>query len=80
VGGSANWHGGYFLHYLSHYDGEEMKKGNLSNLFFIFSLLALLISLYQFNDARLFDGLLSLLFFLVLLFGGLQNRKNKKDS
>ena len=65
---------------MSNYEGEEMKKGKLANLFFIFSLFALLISLYQFNDARVFDGLLSLLFSAVLLLGGLQKRKNKKDS
>jgi len=50
-----------------------MKKQNLSILFFVFSFISLVISIYQFVDARILDGILSLIFSTVFFIGGIHN-------
>ncbi len=44
-----------------------MKKSNLSTLMFTFSIISLLVAIYQFVDARIFDGILSIIFSIVFI-------------
>lgn len=54
---------------------KQFNKRHLAIVYFIMSLFALGIAIYQFVDNRNADGALSLLFFAVFLAGGLFNRR-----
>ena len=50
-----------------------MKRIHLSIMLYMFSIISLIISIYQFLDNRIFNGALSLIFFSVFLTGGIHN-------
>jgi hypothetical protein len=58
-----------------------MRKQNLYILYFISGIASLIIAMYQFYETRVLDGVLSIIFALILLFGGTYNLyriKNKR--
>jgi len=52
-----------------------MNRNRLIILLYVLSGVSFLIAIYQFVDGRPFDGVLSLIFIVCFLIGGLYNRR-----